>query len=157
MNYKFNLHVFAPFLPDSGIVAVHWRAFYTVPVLIRFCLPPQDTSNRRRLIKQSALEHESRAWPSYGFSRSDCVFAGTRILSGSVSPYDPRGMIILSFLDIIPSQGSISSEPDTNSGVFGGSVTASRPTQFWHRSAIIRFCSGVNVFRYPCTRPLHRL
>lgn len=68
-------------------------------------------------------------------SGATVFFAGTRILSGSVSPYDPRGMIILSFIDITPPLGSISSEPDTNSGVFGGSVTASRPAHFltWKR------------------------
>lgn len=58
------LHVFAPFLPDSGIVAGHRRGQYTVLVLIRFCFPPRVSSSSRRLIRESALEHESRAWPA---------------------------------------------------------------------------------------------
>ncbi len=74
------MHVFAPFLLDFGIVAVLWREFYTVPVLIRFCLPPQDTSNRRRLIKQSALEREYRAWSLFGkLSRRGRVFSGVAL------------------------------------------------------------------------------
>ena len=46
------LHVFTPFLPDSGIVAGHRRGQYTVLVLIRFCFPPRVSSSSRRLIRE---------------------------------------------------------------------------------------------------------